>query len=202
MRRLACGSSARWRSGVDNIDLAACTARGIAVGHTPGVLADTVADLAVGLLLAAARRIVEGVAYVRDGHWQTWEPELLLGQRPSRLDSRDRRSRRGRSAIATPPRLGSAVGCLATTARPGPSVAAAWRCELVTLRELLAEPRSRRRGHRADGQTPVISSMQMRCGLCDPTRRWSTCPAAVRSISGRSDRCAAHRARSQPRHST
>lgn len=65
--------------GVDNIDLAACTARGIPVGHTPGVLADTVADLAVGLVLAAARRMVEGVDYVRAGRWQTWEPELLLG---------------------------------------------------------------------------------------------------------------------------
>lgn len=65
--------------GVDNVDLAACSARGIPVGHTPGVLADTVADLAVGLLLAAARRIVEGADYVRGGHWQTWEPDLLLG---------------------------------------------------------------------------------------------------------------------------
>ncbi len=66
--------------GVDNIDLAACRARGIPVGHTPGVLADTVADLAVGLLIAASRRIVEGVDYVRRGEWQTWEPQLLLGR--------------------------------------------------------------------------------------------------------------------------
>lgn len=66
--------------GVDNIDIEACTSRRIPVGHTPGVLADTVADLAIGLLLTAARRIVEGVDYVRAGRWQTWEPDLMLGQ--------------------------------------------------------------------------------------------------------------------------
>lgn len=66
--------------GVDNIDIDACTRRGIPVGHTPGVLAGTVADLAIGLLLAGARRIVEGVDYVRAGRWQTWEPDLMLGQ--------------------------------------------------------------------------------------------------------------------------
>ncbi len=66
--------------GTDNIDLDACTARGIPVGHTPGVLADTVADLAIGLLLAGARRLSEGVDYVRDGKWRTWEPDLLMGR--------------------------------------------------------------------------------------------------------------------------
>ncbi len=65
--------------GVDNIDLAACTARRIPVGHTPGVLTETTADLAFALLLAAARRIVEGVDYVRAGRWQRWEPDALPG---------------------------------------------------------------------------------------------------------------------------
>jgi len=65
--------------GYDNIDVAAATARGIPVGHTPGVLTDTTADFAFALLLAAARRIVEGVAYVRRGRWQTWGPTLLMG---------------------------------------------------------------------------------------------------------------------------
>ena len=65
--------------GVDNIDLAACTARGIAVGHTPDVLTETTADTAFGLLLAAARRLGEGREYVRAGRWQRWEPDLLLG---------------------------------------------------------------------------------------------------------------------------
>jgi glyoxylate reductase len=69
--------------GVDHIDLAATAARGIPVGHTPGVLAETTADLAFGLLLAAARRIPEADRYVRAGHWSDasgWDPELLLGR--------------------------------------------------------------------------------------------------------------------------
>ncbi len=65
--------------GVDNIDLAACTERGIPVGHTPGVLTEATADMAFGLLLAAARRIGEGFDYVRADKWGEWEPDLLLG---------------------------------------------------------------------------------------------------------------------------
>lgn len=65
--------------GVDNIDLEACTRRGIPVGHTPDVLTETTADMAWALLAAAARRIPEGRDYVLGGHWQEWDPELLLG---------------------------------------------------------------------------------------------------------------------------
>ncbi len=65
--------------GVDNIDLAACTARQIPVGHTPDVLNETTADTAFALLMAAARRLGEGRDYVRAGKWDQWEPELLLG---------------------------------------------------------------------------------------------------------------------------
>jgi lactate dehydrogenase-like 2-hydroxyacid dehydrogenase len=65
--------------GFDNIDVAACTRRGIPVGNTPGVLTETTADLAFALLMAAARRLVEGDRYVRDGHWKTWGPMLLMG---------------------------------------------------------------------------------------------------------------------------
>lgn len=65
--------------GVDNIDLGACTRRGIVVAHTPGVLTETVADTAFGLLVAAARRFREGIDYVRDGNWTDWKPDLLLG---------------------------------------------------------------------------------------------------------------------------
>jgi lactate dehydrogenase-like 2-hydroxyacid dehydrogenase len=65
--------------GYDNIDVAACARRGIAVGNTPGVLTETTADLAWALLMAAARRVAEGSRYVRDGRWRTWGPLLLLG---------------------------------------------------------------------------------------------------------------------------
>jgi len=65
--------------GFDNIDVAACTGRGVAVGNTPGVLTETTADLAWALLMAAARRLPEGDRYVRDGRWRTWGPMLLMG---------------------------------------------------------------------------------------------------------------------------
>ena len=65
--------------GFDNVDVAACAKRGVAVGNTPGVLTETTADLAWALLMAAARRLTEGDRYVRGGHWKTWSPMLLLG---------------------------------------------------------------------------------------------------------------------------
>jgi lactate dehydrogenase-like 2-hydroxyacid dehydrogenase len=65
--------------GFDNIDVAACTKRGIPVGNTPGVLTETTADLAWALLMAAARRLPEGDHYVRAGKWKTWGPMLLMG---------------------------------------------------------------------------------------------------------------------------
>ncbi len=65
--------------GTDNIDLAAASEHGIPVGHTPDVLTETSADLALALMLAAMRRIPEGDAEVRAGEWLTWEPARLLG---------------------------------------------------------------------------------------------------------------------------
>ncbi len=65
--------------GYDNIDVAACTARKLPVGHTPGVLTEATADFAWALLMAAARRVVEGDRFVRAGHWTTWHPKLLVG---------------------------------------------------------------------------------------------------------------------------
>jgi len=65
--------------GVDNVDLTAAVNRGIPVGHTPGVLTETTADFAFGLMMAAARRIVEGNNEVRDGIWRPWGPDVLTG---------------------------------------------------------------------------------------------------------------------------
>jgi lactate dehydrogenase-like 2-hydroxyacid dehydrogenase len=65
--------------GYDNVDVAATTARGIPVGNTPGVLTDTTADLAFALLMAAARRIVEGAEYVKAGEWEDWRSVMPLG---------------------------------------------------------------------------------------------------------------------------
>src|SRR5919201_4769506 len=65
--------------GYDNIDVPACTRRGIAVGNTAGVLTETTADAAFALLMSAARRIPEAYDYVRQDRWKTWGPLLLLG---------------------------------------------------------------------------------------------------------------------------
>lgn len=66
--------------GFNNIDVAAATARGIAVGNTPGVLTDATADMAFALLISAGRRIVESQRYAVEGKWKTWEPLGHIGQ--------------------------------------------------------------------------------------------------------------------------
>ena len=66
--------------GFNNVDVAAATARGVAVGNTPGVLTDATADMAFCLLIAAARRLVGSCDYARAGRWRTWEPTGHLGQ--------------------------------------------------------------------------------------------------------------------------
>ena len=65
--------------GYNNVDVAACTKRGVVVTNTPDVLTDTTADFAWTLLMATARRVVEADRYVRDGRFQQWEYMLLLG---------------------------------------------------------------------------------------------------------------------------
>ena len=66
--------------GYDNIDVPAATRSGILVTHTPDVLTDTTADFAFTLLLAAARRLVEGHRFVHSGEWTKWRVDLLVGQ--------------------------------------------------------------------------------------------------------------------------
>ena len=65
--------------GVDNVDVPAASTRGIPVGKTPGVLPDATADMAFALLMAAARRVVEGERQVRSGGWKTWSLDYMLG---------------------------------------------------------------------------------------------------------------------------
>jgi glyoxylate reductase len=65
--------------GYDNIDVAACTRRKVAVSNTPGVLDETTADLAWTLLLAVARRLIEGDTLARSGQWRGWNLDQLCG---------------------------------------------------------------------------------------------------------------------------
>lgn len=65
--------------GYDNIDVPACTERGVLVTNTPGVLTDATADMTWALLLAAARRLPEGREAIEDGAWGPWHPSWLLG---------------------------------------------------------------------------------------------------------------------------
>jgi len=66
--------------GFDNVDLAEASRRAILVTNTPGVLTETTADFAFALLLATARRLVEGDRTVREGRWGPWHPSFLLGR--------------------------------------------------------------------------------------------------------------------------
>ncbi len=65
--------------GYDNIDVPACTRRGIPVGNTPGVLTEATADLTLALLLGTARQLARAAEAVKAGQWQTWEPMGYTG---------------------------------------------------------------------------------------------------------------------------
>jgi glyoxylate reductase len=65
--------------GYDNVDVAAATQRGVVVTNTPDVLTEATAELTWALILAAARRVVEGDTLVRTGQWKGWSPTQLLG---------------------------------------------------------------------------------------------------------------------------
>jgi glyoxylate reductase len=73
---------ANYGNGVDNIDLKAAHARGIIVTNTPNVLSEDTADLAMALILAVPRRVIEGASVLRDDQsWAGWSPTWMLGRR-------------------------------------------------------------------------------------------------------------------------
>lgn len=65
--------------GYNNIDVAACHARGITVTNAPDVLTETTADFGFALMMAAARRITEGERFLRSGAWSKWAPDFFVG---------------------------------------------------------------------------------------------------------------------------
>jgi gluconate 2-dehydrogenase len=66
--------------GYNNIDVAACTARGVLVTNAPGVLTETTADFGFALMMATARRITESERFLRRGEWTHWSYDLMAGQ--------------------------------------------------------------------------------------------------------------------------
>ena len=74
---------ANFGNGVDNIDVTAALAQGITVTNTPGVLTEDTADMTMALILAVARRIVEGAKIIPAGEWAGWAPTWMLGRRIS-----------------------------------------------------------------------------------------------------------------------
>jgi glyoxylate reductase len=72
---------ANFGAGVDHIDVAAATDRGIIVTNTPGVLTDDTADLTMGLIMAVSRRVVEGAEVTQAGEYHGWSPTWMLGRR-------------------------------------------------------------------------------------------------------------------------
>jgi glyoxylate reductase len=72
---------ANYGTGVDHIDVEAAYARGITVTNTPGVLTEDTADMTMALILAVARRLVEGERLARSGDWSGWSPTSMLGHR-------------------------------------------------------------------------------------------------------------------------
>src|SRR5262249_25107208 len=72
---------ANFGAGVDHIDVAAATERGITVTNTPGVLTEDTADMTMGLIMAVARRVVEGAEAIQRGEFHGWSPTWMLGRR-------------------------------------------------------------------------------------------------------------------------
>ena len=84
----ALGAIVCYGTGYDGVDLAAAAARGIAVGHSPGANAASVADIALALMLAATRRLIVADAYVRSGDWAAAKPSPLMRPQPGLVGRR------------------------------------------------------------------------------------------------------------------
>ena len=72
---------ANFGNGVDNIDVTSALRRGVTVTNTPGVLTEDTADMTMALILAVARRLVEGAKAIPEGEWVGWSPTWMLGHR-------------------------------------------------------------------------------------------------------------------------
>lgn len=124
--------------GYNNIDLQAATARGIVVTNTPDVLTNATADLTLALLLAVARRIIEGHRLVQTGAWTGWEPTQLLGAEVSgQTLGIVGMGRIGQAVARRAMGFGMTVLYASRTSVPSPDSMTPWR--QVTLETLLRQ---------------------------------------------------------------
>lgn len=128
---------ANFAVGYDNIDVPAATAAGIPVSNTPDVLVNATADIAFGLLIAAARRFGEGVPAALDGRW-SWAQALLLGQEVSGATLGILGMGRIGAAVARRAQ-GFGMRVLYHSRTRKPELEVALDCEYVSLEELLAQ---------------------------------------------------------------
>ena len=130
---------ANFAVGFHNIDVPACTAAGVIVTNTPGVLTDATADLNFALILAAGRRVAEGERWLRAGRPWEWSPNMLLGQQITGATLGIVGFGRIGQAVAARAR-GFGMRVLFNTRTPPPaSVADALGAESRSLDDLLAE---------------------------------------------------------------
>ena len=129
---------ANYAVGFDNVDLEACSERGVRVTNTPGVLTDATADLAWALILSAARRVVEGDRLMRTGTWSGWSPRQLLGLQLSGATLGVLGAGRIGSAVARRS-TGFRMRVLYTSRRSNPEMEQQTGAQRVELDELLTE---------------------------------------------------------------
>ncbi len=124
--------------GTDNIDLEAASRHGVLVSNTPDVLTEATADLTWALILAAGRRLKEGLRMVERGQWSGWDPTLLLGMElKGRTLGVIGAGRIGSAVARRAPAFGMRVVYTARTARP--ELDAALGAARVDLHRLLGE---------------------------------------------------------------
>lgn len=124
--------------GVDNIDLAACTERGIQAGNTPGVVTEATGDMAFALMLTLSRRIKEADAFVKAGQWKTWSPTLMISNDVFAKTLGIVGMGRIGQAIARRA-VGFQMPMLYHARHPRPEAEQAYGCRYASLDELLAQ---------------------------------------------------------------
>ena len=194
---------AQFGNGFDNIDIEAAYAAGLTVTNTPSVLTEDTADMAMMLMLALPRRLVEGAAgaAARPGTWPGWSPTWMLGRRlrgkALGIVGMGRIGTRRRDAGAR--RFGLNIHYFSRNRRPPQVEEPLGATYRQTLDEMLGDGRHRLAAHAADARHASTSSMRERLGADEARCLRRQCLAAGTDRRGGADRAdrgrAARRAR-------